>query len=234
MRIDMARARRGRGRPPKRKPPAYRLGQASGMNGDLWQLWLAHVLNQGPTWLYVCLLLTHCLCGRVTEILRLQKKDFDFANGTCYIKALKRGAPMRKPILSALLPAIKQLEKKGIKKKRTMKQGVRGEISYWDRWQWPSQPKGYLFPADRQDSRTKYRCKDTACKAVSRVRKNFKVPEHLHVNRSLIRTHSGRHRMINDCKRSAVPDEVGMHFARIVDKRTLPEVFPSHPHPHLG
>lgn len=135
---------RRRGRPPKRKTPTYHLGKASSLPGDLWPLWLAHVLKIGPTWLYVALLLSHLLCLRVTEVLRLQAHEFDLKNGMCKIKALKRGAPMTKHILSPVLPLLKNLRGKGIRKKRTKTQGVRGSITYWDGWKWPEEKKGYL------------------------------------------------------------------------------------------
>ena len=109
-------ARRGPGRPPKRKAPSFHLGKASSLPGDLWTRWLAHVLKEGPTWLYVALLLSHLLCLRITEVLRLQGKDFDIKNSTCKIKALKRRAAMTKPILNAVKPMVQKLVTKGIKR----------------------------------------------------------------------------------------------------------------------
>ena len=72
----------------------------------------------------------------------------------------------------------------------------------------------------RSDSADIHRNKDTACKAVSRLRATFEPGPGHYINTGLIRTHSGRHRMINDCKHAGLADDISMHFARITDKRT--------------
>lgn len=213
-------ARRGPGRPPKRKAPKYRLGKASSLPGDLWFRWLGHVLKVGPTWLYVALLLSHLLCLRITEVLRLQGKDFDLRNGACQVKPLKRRSAMTKHVLTSIRPMLQNLKSKGVKRKRTKAQGARGKIHFQDVWKWPTEGKNFLFPSDRADAWDSHRNKDTACKAVSRLRASFNPGAGQCLNTALIRTHSGRHRMINDCKSSGLPDDVAMHFARIVDKRT--------------
>ena len=213
--------KRARGRPPKKKGPKYHLGKASALRGELWPKWLQHVLKEGPTWLYVCLLLTHCLCCRVSEVLRLQRKEFNFRNNFCEIKPLKGGRAMRKHILSTVMPKLKQLRDRGISKRRSRKQGARGTIIYQDRWAWPSEENDYLFPSERSDSKEVHRCKDTVCKAIGRLRKTFQPPKNHYVHTHAIRSHSGRHRMVNDLRGAGVPDNIAMSFARICDKRTF-------------
>ena len=39
--------------------PVSALGSADPLMGPLWKMWLDHVLEVGPTWLYVVLMLTH-------------------------------------------------------------------------------------------------------------------------------------------------------------------------------
>ena len=55
------------GRPRKKKSSKKRLGKATPLPGDLWCQWLQHVLDNGQTWRYVALLLSHLLCLRITK-----------------------------------------------------------------------------------------------------------------------------------------------------------------------
>lgn len=57
--------------------------------------------------------------------------------------------------------------------------------------------------------------KDAVAHAIVRARKTFEPPPGLNVDTSRIRSHSGRHRMINDLKASGVSTEVGMMHSRI-------------------
>eukprot|EP00435_Cladocopium_sp_Y103_P020787 s5396_g5.t1 len=119
------------------------------------------------------------------------------------------------------MPKLKQLRDKGISKKRSRKQGARGTITYHDRWAWPPEENDYLFPAERSDSKETHRCKDTVCKAIGRLRKTFQPPKNHYVHTHAIRSHSGRHRMVNDLRGAGVPEDIAMSFARICDKRTF-------------
>lgn len=204
--------RKGKGQKTKTKSKKT-LGKAAALPGQLWSLWLLHVLKEGSCWLYVALLLTHVLCLRITECLRLQSRDFSFKTNSVLVGPLKKQAAVRKPLLPEVKQVLKFLKEKGITRKRTTRKGARGEVTWIDRWRWPDQ--GQLFPTSRDDSYGTCRSKDTACKAVSRLRKTFHEPVE-----SSIRTHSGRHRMVNDLKSAGIPDEVGMAFARIKDRKT--------------
>ena len=57
--------------------------------------------------------------------------------------------------------------------------------------------------------------KDAVCHSIAKARKLF----HCDIDGS-VRSHSGRHRMINDLKASSIPSDAGMMFARIKDKKT--------------
>ena len=214
-------AKRKRGRPPKRKAPTFRLGQASSLPGPLWNLWLSHILKHGPTWLCVATFLSHALCCRITEVLRLRGQDVTIKDKTVHVASLKRAGAVDKRILGALLPKLLKLKQKGVRKKRQRRAGARGFVSWMDVWTWPEKPSGYLFPSHRLDAKETRRTKDTACKAVARLRKLFaprcKEPP---VTRT-IRTHSARHRMINDLKISDIPDAISMRMARIKDHNTF-------------
>jgi hypothetical protein len=60
---------------------------------------------------------------------------------------------------------------------------------------------------------------DTAAAAIRRARKNFVPPDVTAVKVSQIRSHSARHRCINDMKSQNVPQEVGKTFARIASTK---------------
>ena len=82
-----------------------------------------------------------------------------------------------------------------------------------DSWTWPQKPDGFLFPSSN-GGRMK---KDAVCHSIVKVRKTFECSL---VNTSQVRSHSGRHRMINDLKTSCIPADAGMLFARMKDKKT--------------
>lgn len=210
-----------RGRPPKRRPPQYSLGKANPLPGPLWNLWLQHVLLKGPTWLHVALLLTHVLCCRITEILKLRKCDIDFKRGSVWVAALKNGRAMVKHVLKPAMAKLRHLRDHGVAKMRTQKKGMMGTVREMDRWKFPVEQDSYLFPAIRSDCHTRHINKNTVCRAISRIRSSFDPPKSLFVQPKSIRSHSGRHRMVNDMKRCGVPDGTAMHFARIVDRRTF-------------
>ena len=209
---------RKRGRPRKRRAPQYRLGKACALAGPLWEKWLQHILTTGPTWVYVAVLLTHVLCCRISEVLKLKRGDVDFKGGTVYVAPLKRGHAVTKHVMKAAMNKLRTLRDKGVGKMRQRNKGMWGTVREMDRWKFPKALDDYLFPASRSDSHTRHMNKDTACRAVSRIRKSFNPPGH--VETKSIRTHSGRHRMVNDLKRCGVADGSAMHFARIVDRRT--------------
>ena len=205
--------------PPRKveKKKGVKLGKAAVLTGPLWRLWLEFVLKQGPTWLYICLFLSHTLCCRVTEILELRSNDFNWRNRTVHVKALKRGKAMQKPMLQPMREQLLHLRKTGIQRKRTRKAGARGQVVYKDSWTWPK--NGPLFPSERADSKAVTRNKDTACKAVARLRKKFAPPAQYVLDPTQIRTHSGRQTFVNQLKCAVVADTVGMKMARIADHR---------------
>ena len=69
---------------------AKRLGSATALHGALWEQWRQHLLRTSTCWLYVAVSLTHILCCRISEVLALQRKDFDFKRRRVKVKALKR------------------------------------------------------------------------------------------------------------------------------------------------
>lgn len=87
-----------------------------------------------------------------------------------------------------------------------------------DMWNWPDAPEHYLFPARRRDNKLRRLTKDTVASAIRRARKTFRVPHIPEVQPGRIRSHSGRHRCINDMKQHNVEQEVGKKYARISDE----------------
>ena len=169
-------ARRGRGRPRKRRPPQYSLGKASALPGPLWELWLKHVLAEGPTWLYVSLLLTHVLCCRITEILKLRRRDINFKRAAIFVAPLKRGPAVTKHVMKAAMAKLRSLRDKGVAKMRSRNKGMWGMVKEMDRWKFPPDPDDFLFPASRNDCHTRHTNKNTVCKAIARIRDSFDPP----------------------------------------------------------
>ena len=205
---------------PKKKTKGPILGKATILAGPLWQAWLQHVLREGPTWLYVALFLSHMLCCRITEILKLAAGDFLWRSKSVQIAAMKGGPSVNKHMLSAIYPKLLALKKSGIKRKRTKHQGARGKVTYMDEWLWPDLAKGLLFRSTRSDSGLVRRNKDAVCRAVCRLRKTFEPPAKFSCDTHRIRSHSGRHTMVNNFKVCNVHQDVGMRMARIADART--------------
>ena len=213
--------KRARPRKTMKKKPEKHVGKASCMPGQLWPLWLGHVHSQGTCWLHACLLLTHVLCLRVTEALKLKASDFNWSARSVHIGALKRQKPWNKPMLSVILPLLRRLRDKGLACKRKRGRGVLGKKAFEDVWKWPNSKDGLLFPSVRKDAKGSHRNKNTVCTAVRRLRKSFTVPKGSWLDVNKIRTHSGRHRMVNDLKLAAVPDDIAMMYARIADPRLM-------------
>ena len=120
-------AKRVRTKCMKKARPKSRRGKASCMPGQLWPMWLAHVHKKGTCWLHACLVLTHVLCLRVTEALRLRASDFNWKNRIVWIAPLKGQCAVRKPLLSALLPVLRHLRAHGLACRRTRPRGVLGK-----------------------------------------------------------------------------------------------------------
>lgn len=124
-------------------------------------------------------------------------------------------------LLGAVLPTLRKLRAKGKSYKRTVNCGARGVKKFQDEWKWPSPGSGqYLFPNQWGTGPTS---KYVVCHAIAKARKSFKPPKNqaamLEPHR--IRSHSGRHRMINDMKTSGVATDAAMTYARIKHKKTF-------------
>ena len=118
---------------------------------------------------------------------------------------------VKKCLLTPVLSKLQSLKKKGVKRKRARNCGARGSVTFVDHWEWPK-PGAYLFPSQRTSGRVK---KDAVCHSIVKARKSFDRD----IDTTKVRSHSGRHRMINDMKSSSIPPEAGMMFARIKDKK---------------
>ena len=74
----------------KKEKLVMKRGPAASLPGKLWAAWTQHLLATGPTWVWVAVVLTHILCCRITEVLSLRKRDFDFKKRCVTVRALKR------------------------------------------------------------------------------------------------------------------------------------------------
>ncbi|CAK9017478.1 unnamed protein product [Durusdinium trenchii] len=119
-------------------------------------------------------------------------------------------------MLTALFEKLNEWkENGGLTITRTRKCGSRGLVTFQDTWTWPTASLPDLFPAVRSDCKGKIMNKDTVSAAIRRARKTFVPPNVGEVKVANIRSHSGRHRAINDLKMHNVKTEVGKRFARI-------------------
>jgi integrase len=161
--------------------------------------------------------LGHLLCLRVTEILNLRPEDFNLEVGTVRVQALKRQKTTDKVMGEAAVNFVRKLMDEGFSVRRVKHTGMRGRREMLDAWYWPDKPEHYLFPASRRDSSRVNRGKDVVAKAIRNARRSFRIPHIPEVNPTRIRSHSGRHRCINDMKHHNVDKEVGKKYARISD-----------------
>ena len=117
---------------------------------------------------------------------------------------LKRSPSTQKYLGDTQMNVLNKWREHGVSQPRQTKCGSRGTVSWNDVWLWPSQRqkgnKHYLFPSARSDSKAPHRNKDTVAKAIRRVAIGFKPKPDSGVQVSKIRSHSGRHRAINDLK----------------------------------
>ena len=136
---------------------------------------------------------------------------------------LKKQPAITKFLSGAALVLIHRLKANGISIERTKRCGARGRLNYTDMWEWPARARDLLFPATRCDCNTvgRRRTKDVVSKAIRRARKSYTPPASCpDVVVHKIRSHSGRHRCVNDLKAHDVPREISKRFARISDNGT--------------
>ncbi|CAK9016090.1 unnamed protein product [Durusdinium trenchii] len=185
--------------------------QACTLEGGLWIAWCDHLLRESSTWLYVLTILCHMFCLRVTEGLRLKASDFSWETRSVRVGSLKRAPEVHKKITSAYLPLLRRLRKEGKGRRRSKPWGALGKRNFTDKWEWPNGEE-YLFPNRTGTSYTKK----------ANVRKSFKPPAGCSLGDDVrqVRSHSARHRKINDMKASSASPEEGMTFARIKRKKT--------------
>ena len=165
--------------------------------------------------------MTHMCCCRISEILKLKRRDIDFRLGTVYVAPMKKGPAVVKHILKPAMMKLRALRDRGASKQRSRCMGMWGVQSFKDCWRFPKDSNAYLFPSLRAHAGSPRITKDTVCRAISRLRQSFDPPKNVQAfPKQAVRSHSGRHRMVNDMKRCEVPDLTAMHFARIVDRGT--------------
>lgn len=125
---------------------------------------------------------------------------------------------VKKIMLSSCLKLLRRLRDHGSSRKKTKSWGACGQRTFKDAWTWPKNGS-FLFP-NREG--TGPMTKDIVCHNITKVRKSFRAPPgSVLLDPATIRSHSGRHRMINDLKFSGVPCDAAMQYARIKNKRTF-------------
>ena len=155
-------------------------------------------------------------------MLRLGKCIVRFRRIKVFRTQKKRPIVQERTITKKVSPAVAQillkLKSDGASATRHRKNGARPAKEYQDVWSWSDGP---LFPATRPDSRSPMRVKDTACKAIIRIRRSFIAADSTGraVPTYSIRTHSGRHHKINQMKRNSVPQEAAGKYAAIENEQ---------------
>lgn len=124
---------------------------------------------------------------------------------------------VRKKIMTAYMPTLKSLRKKGKSRRQSKDWGVCEKSTFVDKWTWPK-GNNFLFPSRHGTTRIS---KDVVCHNICQARKTFSPPSSAGVpNVGQVRSHSARHRKINDIKAAGVSPEAGVTFARIKHKKT--------------
>jgi integrase len=157
-------------------------GSADALSGKSWEEWEEHCLREGPTWLYVVILLQSLLALRVSEALNLQGESFDKHLQHVRVAPLKTHGAVVKPILRHARAIISKLRAKGVSVRRSKRAGRAGLRMCNDAWKWSS---GWLFPAR---SGGKPLDGNTVAKAIRRLRQKFQ-PTSAYVDKSRIRPH---------------------------------------------
>ena len=202
---------------PKSSPRCIKksVTKASAMTG-VWQAWLQHCLVTSRTWVHAALMLAYMFCGRISQILALRGEDFDWDRQQVHFRKFKKHPAVWKPILPVFMKKLKQLRDSGVSYRRSTACGARRVVTFVDTWQIPK--SGLLFKSIRSDAKECHRTKDTISRAIARARSSFSVNGQPFHERQRIRSHSARHRMIQDLKLSMVGEEAGMFFAAIRSK----------------
>ena len=220
-----------------------RPGSASSLPGESFAEFVAHCKKTAPVWLHIFAKVDHALGNRVTETLELKGDDVDFKKGQVLIHGLKGHGTVYKPLIPHARKILAQLKKKPVTTTRKVKRGACDEAFVTETWRWS---KGYLFPrmCDQTQPAPGGRgqkqpapggrgqkppggnriTKDTVSKAIIRARKTFKTTR-VDVRTSSIRSHSFRHRWINDAKNANLPKEVAMKYCLIRSDDTYMKVY---------
>ncbi|CAE7041219.1 unnamed protein product [Symbiodinium natans] len=195
------------------KQTVKRKGKADPLLGDSWQEWLGIIKDHGPMWLYAATIISHACCLRITETLMLTAESFDWYRNVVVVPPLKGQEETEKVMPSRAVTLFNDWWRNGgLRVSRMKKQGNRGIVPVEETWTWPAQ--GYLFPATRKDSKLKRRTKDSVAKQIAKLRKNI---TNATIKKEKVRSHSARHRSINDMKAAGIDHEVGKQYARIRD-----------------
>ena len=213
--------------------PGVRPGSASSLPGESFTEFLAHCKKTAPVWLHIFAKVDHALGNRVTETLELQGDHVDFKKGRVLIHGLKGHGIVYKPLVPHARKILAQLKKKAVTTTRKVKRGACDDATVTETWRWS---KGYLFPRNcdqkqpapggcgRKPPGGNRITKDTVSKAIIRARKTFKSSR-VDVSTCSIRSHSFRHRWINDAKNAGLPKEVAMKYCLIKDEDTYMKVY---------
>jgi integrase len=170
--------------------------------------------------------LQHALALRVSEALDLHGDDFDMDAKDVTVHGRKGHGVVQKAILPHTRKLIMEL-KKGFTTKRTLVSGARGSAKKIEGWKWPAKGRDPLFPRRRgKDDGQPLAAidKNTVAKAIIRARATFK-PERKDVNPLQIRSHSARHRCVNDLKVAGVPKQMAMTYVLIKDEMTFDRIY---------
>ena len=135
-----------------RKQKVKRRGPADPLLGDAWKKWGQLIKEHGPMWLYAATIISHALCLRITETLKLTAESFDWYRRVVVVPPNKGQEETEKVLpWQAFNLFTDWWFNGGLQVTRTKRQGSRGLVEVTDAWKWPC--TGLLFPSKRRDSK---------------------------------------------------------------------------------
>ena len=192
------------------------------MNGNLWFHWLDHVRNFHSAELFMVLWLTSAFCCRISEVLCLRARDFDWDKEQIHFGAFKYAEACDKAMVRSVKRQLLRFKRCGVYSPPEERNcGARGVQQVSRCWQWPAEASDFLFPS-RRGAKAPHHDKDWVCHAISDLGPEFIAKfakQFPSLESKNPRSHSGRRRTVTWMVSNGVAPSIGMAFAMIRDGR---------------
>ena len=193
-------------------------GQADPLRGPAWAKVAEHMKTHGgAAWLYPVWVFLRALVMREGQVVLLRGDDFakDLSEvWACPFKCRRKGE--YKPIPRVWRGMLEELRRNGHSMTVT-----RRTKTFKATWRWR---KGLLFPSEKQTAERKHIGTKAVEKAIRRAKGSLD-PSDRDLNIPKIRSHSGKHRAVNDFKTAMIPTPVWQPSAEIRCRRTADTVY---------